>query len=243
MKKKRIILSIISSIILIGFICNFSNIDRNIKKEKQIIKEMSESIEITNLNNQINLLNAEHIDYANYIQTCKTKIATALTNEGVETSSDSTLEAMSENISKILQARTKDATATANDILEGKTAWINGEKISGINKGYDIGYNDGFNKGKASIENFVITFPVDTAWVTSKSINISSYYENYSSISINNIIPYFQSYPSIRNENATNAFQVAYTFSYNSSNGIFTVNCNTQMRTYNTFSMKLYIID
>lgn len=103
----------------------------SINSKKQIIKEMSESEQVTDLNNQINELNTSHTEYMNYIQTCKTQIATALTNEGVATSDQATLETMAESISKVLQERTKDATATADNITDGKTAYVNGEKIVG----------------------------------------------------------------------------------------------------------------
>ena len=41
---------------------------------------------------------------------------------------------MAENISKILQTRTSNATATADTISEGKTAWVNGNLITGTLK-------------------------------------------------------------------------------------------------------------
>ena len=90
--------------------------------------------------------------YMNYIQTCKTKIATALTNEGVATSDQAKLETMAENISKVLQARTNKATATADNITQGKTAWVNGKLITGNgtdnNNYYSLGKS---NSGKSGV--------------------------------------------------------------------------------------------
>ena len=64
----------------------------------------------------------------------KSRVATAITNEGVNT-----LETMVRNIGKILQVGT-DGTATEEDILEGKTAWVHGNKIVGTMKSNSVKY-------------------------------------------------------------------------------------------------------
>ena len=76
-------------------------------------------------------LNTSHEDYALTVQKNKQKLATAITNQKVETSEETTIDEIIENIGKILQVGTLDATATAEDILDGKTSYVNGELITG----------------------------------------------------------------------------------------------------------------
>ena len=137
MKKEKciILILLVIIIILIGSNINFI-LQKNsiVKNNKQTIKEMNESTQITDLNNQINALNTEHTDYMNYIQTCKATIASVLTNEGVETFENETFGKMAENIGNIFSQRTKldeSVAATADNISEGKQAYVNGELITG----------------------------------------------------------------------------------------------------------------
>ena len=138
MKKEKciILILLVIIVILIGGNINFI-LEKNaiVKSNKQIIKEMNESTQVTDLNNQINALNTEHTEYMNYIQTCKTQIATALTAEGVETFENDTFEKMVANIGDIFTQRTKldeSVAATADNISKGKQAYVNGELITGI---------------------------------------------------------------------------------------------------------------
>lgn len=63
----------------------------------------------------------------------KKKVASAITDKGVETAQDATFQTMADNIAKIQTgASTGDATATAGDILAGKTAYIATGKAEGL---------------------------------------------------------------------------------------------------------------
>ena len=103
--KKILIILIIVTLVLSMQLVLSKNKIMNISKKT--IKEMSSTTQETELNNQINTLNAEHTEYMNYIQACKIKIATAITNQGVYTSENDTVEIMISNIEKILQTKEK----------------------------------------------------------------------------------------------------------------------------------------
>ena len=152
-------------IVLIGIIISLL-IDENIiiGKEKQILKEMTQSENEANLQTQLDNLNIVQEEYAASVQAYKKQIAEAITTQGVTTSENDTGAVMAENIGKILTAKTT-ATAVAANILTGKTAWVNGEKVTGtmtdngavtstLNAGgsYTIpaGYHNGSGKVTAS---------------------------------------------------------------------------------------------
>ena len=74
MKKAKIILFIIIFLLCIIILSIIADQNKNIKKEFITIKEMSESTQVSDLNNQITTLNKSHDEYAKNVQNYKTKI-------------------------------------------------------------------------------------------------------------------------------------------------------------------------
>ena len=108
-------------------------------KENTILAQEEEAKQLNTLYSQLNYvggntgstgdINSEAIQR---LTEFKSAIATAITNEGVNTLEADSIETMVGNIGKILQE------ATAEDIAEGKTAWVNGELITGIGNNVEI---------------------------------------------------------------------------------------------------------
>ena len=74
----------------------------------------------------------------------KTAIANAIEETGgVKPEITAETSVFADNIKGILKEVTKNATATADNISEGKTAWVNGELITGTGKDNETNYNDG----------------------------------------------------------------------------------------------------
>lgn len=116
------------------------------------------------------------------IDNFKKQIAEAITNAGVETSETDSVGIMVENIGRILEENTKDATATPENISEGKTAWAKGQMITGngedYNNAYNTGYTEGYSNGQQerNIKQYSMTFSIGIN--TTNTYNLDDYVQD-----------------------------------------------------------------
>lgn len=81
--------------------------------------------------------------YLRQLQQDKEKLKGYLADTGVEVTDDDNFTTLAPKVSEVLDANTKDATATANDIILNKTAYANGQKVIGtleIIDGNEVAY-------------------------------------------------------------------------------------------------------
>ena len=97
--KKLCIIMLVIVLICIGVIFSLLlEINLIVKDDKQLIKDMTD----TDYESTISELNNSHADYASHVETCKATIANAITDMGIQTSSDATVDTMATNIRSIV---------------------------------------------------------------------------------------------------------------------------------------------
>ena len=140
-----LVVTIIVLIILAGISINLVLGDNGIitiakkAKENTELAKIEEETELNELYNQLEAegSNSEKLPYDSIAKLTefKTAIANAIEEAGgIKPDISSETAVFANNIKGIVKEVTKSATATAEDIAEGKTAWVNGEEITGTGK-------------------------------------------------------------------------------------------------------------
>ena len=162
-----LVVTIIVLIILAGISINLILGDNGIitiaKKAKENI-ELAKIEEETELNELYTQLETEGSSSGNLpydsiakLTEFKTAIANAIDKAGgIKPEITAETSVFADNINGIVKEVTKDATATADNISEGKTAWVNGNKITGT---MEIKTTTIKNYGSVSSGNISADFP------------------------------------------------------------------------------------
>ena len=186
-----LVVTIIVLIILAGVSMNMVVGDNGIITQAQRAKENTELArieeeeqlnslyEVLKNNEEWTIDDGSDAEAIEKLENFKKVIATAITNEGLLTAETDTAETMAENIGKIMKEQTKNATATADNITEGKTAYVNGELIIGNGADNEENYNNGYVDGNTSSYYFTTKSYYSSSSSYSCSFNLASECPNY----------------------------------------------------------------
>ena len=154
-----LLVTIIVLIILAGISINLLLGDNGIitiakkAKENTELAKIEEETELNELYAQLETegSNSGNLPYDSIAKLTefKTAIANAIDEAGgIKPDITAETSVFADNIKGIVKEVTKNATATADNISEGKTAWVNGELITGTGKDNETNYNDGSKNAK-----------------------------------------------------------------------------------------------
>ena len=129
------------------------------------------------------------------------------------------------------------ATATANNLSSGVTAWVNGQKITGNGTDVNNAYNNGYNAGRQSSTYQVLAYTKDQLKGSNENVNLAPYYAKYQQLVLwqNLFICGTANYAN--HPGATGQ----HIFSYNASTGVLSISSNNGIAKINNYNV--YIID
>lgn len=157
-------------------------------KENILLAQKEEAKQLNQLYSQLETIENGEIDTdKEAIQNLlhfKKVIASAITNAGVSTQETDGAEVMASHIGKILPERTKNATAIADNLSVGTTAWVKGMQITGTGKDVTNAYQQGYAAANSfNIASFnligIYNFHQNEQWHTATISNATDYQKIY----------------------------------------------------------------